>query len=750
MRRFAASRDARATGRQAPAPPAQRAAPAGAACRAVRGAARAIVPPHALAALAARAGAALLLAFAAGGTPARAAEDPPMLARDSSGTMRWNLAAPPQWPPTAIGLVARQAVLRAGAADTAGLVAGLRVLAGHAALRPYALRRLGAIALARGDTARADSCWRAVDAVPGMWQWDLVRARVDLARARGELARAESLLARPGREEWLDADRAESMAYHADLRLARADTAGAIALARQALEAYPGAPASPPLAERLDAWLAARGEASTVRDEQNAALVVRLAPDRPAAVERHRLALDRLPAGDARAALALQLGELLRRLRRYRDARELLRPLAAPPADGARRAAALVALARIERDAGQRLEAYNLYARAARIAPPGHALRETAWWERAREEEESGEWRAARRDYGRAWALGGSRNRELAFRAGLLWFAAGDNDSARTWWSRADGEGAEFWLALASRRLAPPVGDSLLGILGARPSYSFYVSAARDTLGAPPPVGRAAETVTAAFPPVALRLATVLIEIGWRDEAREVLERYAARDPAASGRGGPRRETPEILKASRLAYCAGAMPLGIRFAGRAFERAPEEEGAWSRLRVAPWRYPPAFDSLFATWPERAPPGGADRALLRAVAWQESHFDPAARSRAGAVGLLQLMPATAARLARTLGEPRPAEATLRDPVLSLRYGGHLLERLLARFGGRVPAALAAYNAGPDPATRWSDLAARGGDALLCELIAYSETRGYVKNILAVRSAYEAFKPVDSGR
>ncbi|MDY7103136.1 MAG: transglycosylase SLT domain-containing protein [Actinomycetota bacterium] len=103
--------------------------------------------------------------------------------------------------------------------------------------------------------------------------------------------------------------------------------------------------------------------------------------------------------------------------------------------------------------------------------------------------------------------------------------------------------------------------------------------------------------------------------------------------------------------------------------------------------------------------------GLDPALLRAVAWTESGFDAGAVSRAGATGLLQLMPATAASLG--------VDPT--DPADNARGGARYLRQQLDRFG-RVDLALAAYNAGPGAVQR------HGG------IPPYAETQAYVRRVI----------------
>ena len=111
--------------------------------------------------------------------------------------------------------------------------------------------------------------------------------------------------------------------------------------------------------------------------------------------------------------------------------------------------------------------------------------------------------------------------------------------------------------------------------------------------------------------------------------------------------------------------------------------------------------------------------GIDPALLKGLVSQESGFDPNARSGAGALGLTQLMPGTAA----SLGVTNPL-----DPVQSLQGGAKYLRQQLDRFGGDEKLALAAYNAGPGAVARF------GG------VPPYRETQNYVNSVLSKAAAY----------
>ncbi len=123
----------------------------------------------------------------------------------------------------------------------------------------------------------------------------------------------------------------------------------------------------------------------------------------------------------------------------------------------------------------------------------------------------------------------------------------------------------------------------------------------------------------------------------------------------------------------------------------------------------------------------------DPALIAAVIYEESRFRDQTSS-AGARGLMQITPETAARVAELSGGIAFETEDLANPDINIRYGTYLLSHLLNVYGGNVVAALAAYNAGQANVERW------GGIELELDDIGFPETRAYVENVLERREQY----------
>ena len=684
--------------------------------------------------------AALALAACLGSGGAAIAQ--PMAAPGGDGhaaRVMWNRPVRP--PPAPRRYAALAGRLRA-ASSAAESLAAWRTAARDSILRPYVLLRIARLEAALGDSARAEATWLALAAERSPWQWEALRARAEILKARGRAARADSLLEQAERGEWTDGERAEWLARRVELRATLGDSSGAATFAAQMIGRYPSDPRAPAALRTLESVRAARGDSLTANELVNASAVELTRGRKAEAVARLARAARRNPD----PALQLRRARLLRELARFREAREATTAALKVSRFAEETLAVRIERARILRDQGDVPGALRAFTDAARRAPGGGP---EARWERARLLEQQGEWSAARNEYARVAEIRRGSDEGSMFRAGLMSLAAGQTATARNWFARGSGEDSRFWCGVMRRKLKDPRGDSLLRALAEIPGYTFYRAAARETLALSGWGGTGPRTAPASREP-GLAIAQGLDALGCGGDAAWVMDRWAGGDRRLTALArGAEPSAGDWLAASASAYRGGHPRQAIRFASRAATRAGSgrpgsapEGGDW---QISPWLYPPAYDSLFAAYPDSAGARPIERSLLRAVAWKESRFDPVARSRSDAIGLLQLKRPAVTDVSRWLREAPPSDSELADPAVNLRYGARYLERMVVRFDGDLPLALAAYNAGPTVARRWTRLRTMGGDALACEEIDYPETQDYVKTILAVRQAYRELRP-----
>jgi soluble lytic murein transglycosylase len=150
-------------------------------------------------------------------------------------------------------------------------------------------------------------------------------------------------------------------------------------------------------------------------------------------------------------------------------------------------------------------------------------------------------------------------------------------------------------------------------------------------------------------------------------------------------------------------------------------------GAWVAEAEPDWylraRYPLEYEQVVRAYADER---GLDPALVAAMIYAESRFDPDARSEAGAIGLMQILPGTGQFIARSTGGEDFVVDDLRSPELNVRYGTWLLAYLLDRYDGDLRLALAAYHAGSGNVDDW--------------LAEFPETRAYVVLVERVRQLY----------
>lgn len=325
------------------------------------------------------------------------------------------------------------------------------------------------------------------------------------------------------------------------------------------------------------------------------------------------------------------------------------------------------------------------------------------------------------------------RTGRAAFAAGLAAWGLGRYEVALPYFeaaARAEGgsaaarASAAFWTARAAVRARRPQHYVPWMLQASQEPRTFHGLLARRALGLAPGFawhggGGADGGVAALVETAGGWRAIALLQIGQQGRAEAELR---ALWPAA--RGNAALLGAMLAVASR----AGMTHLGAQLAGLA-------QGADGRPRDLA-RFP---------LPRLEPAQGfrVDPALLYALARQESNFDPAAVSRAGARGLLQVMPATAAYVANDPSFRGEGAARLHDPGLSLEIGQRYLLHLAAHDAvrGDLIRLLAAYNAGPGNLARWLPAAAHRDDPFLfIESIPIEETRQHVQRVLAYSWIY----------
>ncbi len=149
------------------------------------------------------------------------------------------------------------------------------------------------------------------------------------------------------------------------------------------------------------------------------------------------------------------------------------------------------------------------------------------------------------------------------------------------------------------------------------------------------------------------------------------------------------------------------------------------------------RFPLAYSELMM---KEAESNTLDPAWIMAVARQESVMMPDARSPAGALGLMQLMPATGRKLAQQMKSGISDLRQLLHPELNIRLGSYYLRQLDRQFDGHAALATAAYNAGPRRVRQWTPTESIAADIWI-DTIPYAETRQYVRRVLAYSVFYD---------
>ncbi|HET7314565.1 transglycosylase SLT domain-containing protein [Salinisphaera sp.] len=283
----------------------------------------------------------------------------------------------------------------------------------------------------------------------------------------------------------------------------------------------------------------------------------------------------------------------------------------------------------------------------------------------------------------------------------------------------ADDEVWRYWKARALAATGQkPQARAIFARLASRRSYHGYLAA--DAIGAdysfnaqPVPDNPAARARVEAEP--ALARAHELHELGMTSYAYLEWQNLIAHLNSA-----------ELAQAAKIAY-------QWQWYARAIVTLAKAD-YWNDLDI---RYPTPFVGAVR---EAADNNDLDPAYVMAIIRTESLFQPTARSPAGARGLMQLMPGTAADLARAMGRPAPSAYDLNDPATNIGLGARYLGDMLAEWSGNIALATASYNAGPHKIAEWlpdHDMPA----AIWIANIPYTETRRYVRRAMSHMTVFQ---------
>ncbi len=406
----------------------------------------------------------------------------------------------------------------------------------------------------------------------------------------------------------------------------------------------------------------------------------------------------------------------LRKAGRVGEARALLaapRALAKAPTDTEEWLETLLTNARQASEGGDKTTAYNIARQLDDAFPAGTVIRETPLG--VRDDYTSLAWLAGQlayrdlrrpaeavrlyRAYGEAARSAQTRTKGFYW-AGRAALAAGDRTTANAHFADAAQHYDQFYGQLALERLSRPQP---------RPTPDPTIQVSNDER-------RAFEDDRL------VRAARALGEIGaWREQSmflRALAQK--ATSPA------------DHVLAGKLASQIGRPDLGVMIGRSA------QANSLDAVEVS------GFPTV------RVPAGHEGNwTFIHAITRQESQFDRAAISHAGARGMMQLMPGTAREVAGKLGMSYDAGSLTTDTNYNMMLGSTYFQQMLRYFGGSYPLAVAAYNAGPGNVNKWlrANGDPRGGGIEMVdwiEAIPIFETRNYVQRVLENAVVYDTLR------
>jgi soluble lytic murein transglycosylase len=276
--------------------------------------------------------------------------------------------------------------------------------------------------------------------------------------------------------------------------------------------------------------------------------------------------------------------------------------------------------------------------------------------------------------------------------------------AAKLIWRQLASDPRSYYGARSAEKLGQRSGLSQTGICDST-GDQVLVDALTDLTAARRPLRAETETAT--------DLVSELMFLQLWDEASVWMDRSKTR--------------PDNRVAAQLAYAAGRYHRSIAYADRL------ANGDKKALGLA---YPAGFHEQICAVAQKY---NTDPLWLHAIIWQESKYNPFARSGASARGLMQFIPETANEVGRAIGIAEFSLNKLYDPAVNIPMGAYYFSSLLAEL--KSPAmALAAYNGGIDNVRRWKSKWPEGDEEFFVSDIGFVETKRYVQAVYGARAAY----------
>ena len=287
-----------------------------------------------------------------------------------------------------------------------------------------------------------------------------------------------------------------------------------------------------------------------------------------------------------------------------------------------------------------------------------------------------------------------------------------------------------YWRARALGRMGDERAGPEFAAMAREFPFSYYGwRAGARTVGdaarvSPGPVAAG----TRALEPHDLQRPRILMEAGLLEAARLELQRVQRRA----------RGLQDRIDVAQLLADAGDFNEAQRLMVYAYEEALAR-GPVARYEEVWWH---AWPAAYTEQVKRATAGegSVEPSLVLSIMREESGYREQVISPVGARGLMQIMVPTGERLAKQVGLPSFSPDDLFDPMINIQLGSHYLSTLSRRFDGRLSAAIASYNAGPDTVSGWGASTPDVDDEWV-EAIPYDQTRSYVKRVLRSVRAYQ---------